>query len=102
MPPRVTVLPVNTINVRVNQGTQQRVSGTATFMGASDVKNEVNQIYEVANSALLLAQSASDTANTKYDKTGGIISGNVDITGNTTIEGTIFASSEIIDGGTFI
>jgi hypothetical protein len=92
----------NTINVRVNQGTQRRVSGVSTFVGAIEAKQEIQQIYNVANNALLTAQTANDTANTKYDKTGGIIFGDVDITGNTTIEGTIIASSEIIDGGTFI
>ena len=91
----------NRVNVRVNQRTQQRVSGTSTFIGASSVRDEVNEIYNIANNALLVAQTANNTSNTKYYKTGGIISGDVEITGNTTIEGTIFASSEIIDGGTF-
>lgn len=51
--------------------------------------NTAQQIYDLANTALLLAQGAYDTANTKYDKTGGLISGQITTT------------DQIMDGGAF-
>lgn len=99
--PNVTVNPVNTVSVRVNQGNQSTVHGTSSFVGAADVQNQVNQIQ-------LLAQQASDTANialstvdSKFDKSGGTISGDVNITNNLTVGNTIFTSTETIDAGTF-
>ena len=38
---------------------------------------------------------------TKYDKTGGTISGDVIITNNLTVSNTIYADVETIDGGSF-
>lgn len=103
--PNVKVNPVNTINVRVNQQNQKVVHGTSTFLGAADVQQEVNEIKQIANNAVLIAQAAYDTANTametKYDKTGGTISGDVLITNNLTVANTINADIETIDGGTF-
>lgn len=99
--PSVIVTRPSTITVRVGQSQQKTVSGTTTFVGAADVQNQVNHIQQ-------LAQQASDTANTalasvdsKYDKTGGTITGDVNITNNLTVGNTIYAITEIVDAGTF-
>ena len=104
----VRVNPPQTISVKVNQGGQKTVQGTTTFVGAADVQAQVNQIYQVANTAqataetaLHLAQGAYDTANTKYDKTGGHVYGNVIVDNNLTVSNTIFADTETIDAGIF-
>ena len=85
--PNVIVNPVQQINVRVNQGNQQTVSTTATFVGAS-------QVETVANSALALAQAAYNTANTKVSKSGDTMTGNLIIQSPASINAKI-------DGGTF-
>lgn len=51
--------------------------------------NSVQSAYDLANTALSLALVAFDTANTKYDKTGGLISGQ------------IITSDQFMDGGEF-
>ena len=89
--PTVTVKPINTISVRVNQGTTQTVSGTTQFIGASTAQSQ-------ANAALTLAQAAFDTANTKVSKSGDTITGNLIVTGN--VNSSLFIGE--IDGGTFI
>ena len=99
--PNVIVSPPASISVRVNQGRQQTVSGTATFVGAADVQNQVNQIQQIAQNAYDAANSAVLTAESKYDKTGGTITGDVNITNNLTVGNTIFAATETIDAGTF-
>ena len=104
----VRVNPPQTINIKVNQGGQKTVQGTTTFVGAAGVQAQVNQLYQVANTAqataetaLHLAQGAYDTANTKYDKTGGHVYGNVIVDQNLTVSNTIFADTETIDAGIF-
>jgi len=89
------------INVRINQPPQVRVSGTTTFIGSSSVQAQIEEIQKTANAAVLIAQSAFDTANTKYDKTGGHVYGNVIIDQNLTVSNTIFADTETIDAGIF-
>ena len=89
------------INVRINQPPQVRVSGTTTFIGSSTVQSQIQEIQRTANAAVLIAQSAYDTANTKYDKTGGHVYGNVIVDQNLTVANTIFANAETIDAGTF-
>ena len=84
---RVTINPVQTISVRVNQGVQATVSGTTQFIGASQSQSQ-------ANAALALAQAAYDTANTKVSRTGDTMTGNL----------IIQTPAELIahiDGGTF-
>lgn len=88
--PIVTVNPIQQISVRVNQQSQQTVHSTSTFVGSTDVKNQVN-------TAIQLAQSAYDAANTKLSLSGGIITGDLDVTGNVT---STFIG--VIDGGTFL
>ena len=99
--PNVIVNRPGTINVRVNQGNQAIVHGTTNFIGASDVQNQVNQIQQIAQHASDTANLALSTANTKYDKTGGTITGDVNITNNLSVGNTIFASTETIDAGLF-
>ncbi len=89
--PTVIVNPVQQINVRVNQGNQQTVHGTSTFIGAA-------QSQAVANAALILAQSAYNAANTKLSLSGGTVTGNLVVTGNVTTLDTFVGQ---IDGGTF-
>ena len=85
--PNVIVNPVQQISVRVNQGNQQTVSTTATFVGATEAEN-------AANSALALAQAAYNTANTKVSKSGDTMTGNLVFSNTATVVATI-------DGGIF-
>jgi hypothetical protein len=85
--PNVIVNPVQQISVRVNQGNQQTVHSTATFVGASDAAVQ-------ANAALALAQAAYNTANTKVSKSGDTMTGNLVFANSATI-------SVVIDGGIF-
>jgi len=87
--PNVIVNPVQQINVRVNQGNQQTVHSTATFVGSSAAN-----AAQTANAALALAQSAYNSSNTKVSKSGDTMTGNLIITE----PGVIRAK---IDGGTF-
>ena len=77
MPPSVTVKPINTINVRVNQNNRQIVKGTTQFIGATDVQSEVLSAFERANTALITSQNAYEQANSanflagrKVDRSG--------------------------------
>jgi len=99
--PNVIVSPPLTISVKVNSQNKQVVSSTSTFLGAASVQNQVNYIEQLANSAIALAQNAFDTANTKFDKVGGEIYGDVLIDNNLTVANTIYAETETIDAGTF-
>lgn len=99
--PSVTVNPVTTINVRVNQGNQTVVHGTTSFIGAANVQNQVKEIQQIAQNAANTANLALYTADSKYDKTGGTITGDVNITNNLTVGNTIYASTETIDAGQF-
>jgi hypothetical protein len=87
--PNVIVNPVQQINVRVNQGNQQTVSTTATFVGSSAA-----DASQTANAALALAQSAYNNANTKVSKSGDTMTGNLIIQTPASINAKI-------DGGTF-
>ena len=89
------------INVRINQPAPVRIHGTTTFVGSPSIQSELEQIKNIANNAVLIAQGAYDTANTKYDKTGGHVYGNVIVDNNLTVANTIIADTETIDAGTF-
>ena len=107
--PTVTVNPINTINVRVNQNLPTVVTGATTFVGSADVQKEVDAIAKVAqsasdnantalsqvNAAFIASQNAYNAANTKLNLTGGTITGNLAVTG------IITANNEILDAGTF-
>lgn len=107
--PTVTVNPVNSINVRVNQSGPKVVTGATTFVGSADVQQQVDQISVVAqdasdtantalsqvSAAYIASQNAYDAANTKVSSSGGTITGNLAITGNLT------ANNTTLDAGTF-
>lgn len=99
--PTVIVTPPSSISVRVNQSTSKVVTGATTFLGATDVQQQVNQAIALAQQASETANAALATADSKYDKSGGTITGNVNITNNLTVGNTIFAVTEIVDAGTF-
>ena len=86
--PNVIVNPIQQINVRVNQGNQQTVHSTATFVGSDP------GTVAAANAALILAQAAYNTANTKVSKSGDTMTGNLIIT----TPGVLQAK---VDGGIF-
>ena len=81
------------ITVKVNQGTRFSVKSTAVFSGSTDVGAKLDAALYTANVAMM---EIASLANTKYDKTGGVISGDV------TVIGDIVANRETIDGGEFI
>lgn len=98
----VTVNPINTINVKINQNRPQVVSGTSTFIGSFSAQQQIDEIVELAqnasntaNSSYIIAISAYNEANNKLDLTGGTITGNLSVTG------IITANNEILDAGTF-
>ena len=107
--PTVTVNPVNTINVRVNQGGPRVVTGSTTFIGSADVQQQVDAISIVAQSAsdtantaasqvgqaFVASKNAYDAANTKVSSSGGTITGNLAITG------TLTANNTTLDAGLF-
>lgn len=99
--PNVTINPIKTINVRVNQSTQKTVSSTSQFVGAADVQQQVNEIKIIAQNASDTANSASNIANTKLSLTGGTITGNLEILQNLTVDQIFTANNEIIDAGIF-
>ena len=77
------------------------VRTSATFLGSTDLQTMVQGAMDSANNAFLLAQNAFDTANTKYDKVGGHVYGDVIIDNNLTVSNTIYAVTETLDAGTF-
>ena len=100
--PRVIVTQPSVINVRVGQQNQPKVvTGTTTFIGAADVQDQVNHIQQMAQYAMDTSNNAVILVDTKYDKTGGPITGDVNISNNLTVGNTIFADVEIVDAGTF-
>lgn len=77
--PIITVDPQGRLTFATNQSIANAYANTSTAQA----------IYDLANNALSIAQSAYDTANTKYDKTGGLISGQ------------IITTDQFMDGGEF-
>ena len=95
------------INVRVGSATQPKISQTSIFQGAftESVKAEIDAVFVTANSASITANSASITANnasaranTAFQTTGGIITGNLEVTGNVYVDQTFTA---VVDAGYF-
>lgn len=100
--PRVIVTQPSVINVRVGQQSQPKVvTGTSTFIGASNVQEQVNQALSIASQAANTANTALASVESKFDKTGGTVTGNVNITNNLTVGNTIFTDVETVDAGTF-
>lgn len=89
--PNVTVSPIKTISVKVGTDTPRIVNGTTTFVGGT--ADFTNQIKEAKD----LAQDAYNAANTKLSMSGGTITGDLTVTGNTT--SSVFFGT--LDGGTF-
>lgn len=111
--PNVVVKPINSVSVKVNQGAPQVVKGTTTFVGATNVTDEVNFALQQSNNAFLAATTAELYANTGYDfvTMGGTVAGNVAIAndlivqGNSAyIAGNVYITGDFvgtIDGGLF-
>ena len=110
----VIVTQPTTINVRVGSATQPRISQTSIFQGAlsASLQAEIEAAFATANSASITANSASATANsasatannasaranTAFQTTGGIITGNLEVTGNVYVDQTFTA---VVDAGYF-
>ena len=103
----VIVTQPTTINVRVGSATQPRISQTSIFQGAlsASLQAEIEAAFATANSASATANSASITANnasaranTAFQTTGGIITGNLEVTGNVHVDQTFTA---VVDAGYF-
>ena len=107
--PIVTVSPIQNISVRMGPGTPAEVQSTATFFGASNQLGLIQLAYDTANSALTIANTALSQVNSAYvlansayilasnalPKSGGVI------TGNLTVDGTIYGNVSVIDAGSF-
>lgn len=89
----VIVTQPTTINVRVGSATQPRISQTSIFQGAlsASLQAEIEAAFATANSAFSLA-------NTSLQTTGGIITGNLEVTGNVYVDQTFTA---VVDAGYF-
>lgn len=87
--PNVIVRPPSVISVKINQNNPQLVRGATTFIGATDVQNQINQIAAQAAAAYSIANTAILYANTGYDFVtyGGTVNGNVGIINNLTVGG---------------
>ena len=95
----VIVTQPTTINVRVGSATQPKISQTSIFQGtSSSLQAEIEAAFATANSASITANSASAQANTAFQKTGGIITGNLEVTGNVYVDQTFTA---VVDAGYF-
>ena len=93
----ITVGKVGNITVR-QTGNQARVQ-TISYGGSTqlppNIINEINNIYEEANTALILAQSSYNTANNKVDRTGDTMTGTLIVEQPAEVIATI-------DGGEFL
>jgi len=102
--PSVTVNPISRISVKVNQGNPQVVKGTTTFVGATDVQSEINQISIEANNAVTASNTALYYANTGYDfvTMGGTVSGNVAIADNLVVNNSTYVAGNVVITGDFV
>lgn len=62
--PNVRVNPIQSVNVRVNQRNQAVVTGTSTFVAATDAQAQIDFALQQANTAVVVANSALELANT--------------------------------------
>ena len=95
----------NSANVLAQSGYNQANTATTTaglaynhangaFDKANTATTTADAAFAKANSANVIAQSAFDNSNTKFNSSGGSISGDVSVTGNLTIIGqTIYANT---------
>jgi hypothetical protein len=100
------------INVRINRPSPVRIQGTTTFVGSASVQVRFEEIKSIANSAVILAQAAFDTANTKYSSSGGHIYGDVIVDNDLIVDNdilvrngiyanTVYLPAQTIDAGSF-
>jgi hypothetical protein len=96
-------------NTAYSYGTQIQAIADAAYLKANaafDSSNAVNgfviSAFNKANSANILAQSAFDTANLKFNTSGGNITGSVTITANNdlTVTGNLFVLGNTTSFGT--
>jgi hypothetical protein len=95
----------NSANVLAQSGYNQANTATTTaglaynhangaFDKANTATTTADAAFAKANSANVIAQAAFDNSNTKFNSSGGSISGDVSVTGNLTIIGqTIYANT---------
>jgi hypothetical protein len=95
----------NSANVLAQAGYNQANTATTTaglsynhangaFDKANTATTTADAAFAKANSANVIAQSAFDNSNTKFNSSGGSITGDVSVTGNLTIIGqTIYANT---------
>jgi hypothetical protein len=61
----------------------------------SNAETQTQAAFDKANSANVLAQAAFNTANTKFNTSGGTITGDTVVTGNLTVTGTQFYANTV-------
>jgi len=61
----------------------------------SNAEAQTQAAFDKANSANVLAQAAFNTANTKFNTSGGTITGDTVVTGNLTVTGTQFYANTV-------
>jgi hypothetical protein len=76
-------------------GSLSVTSQTGATLNFTSVSLQANAAYDKANSANVLAQQAFDRANTKFNSSGGTISGDTNITGNLTVTGTAIYTNTV-------
>jgi len=95
----------NQANLAYNQANVAFSAANAAISNTAGSANAAfytaNLAYAKANSAGAFANSAFVVANNALANTTGTFGGNLTISGNTTVFGTIFGNVAIIDAGTF-
>ena len=92
----------NTANIisrlAYNQANTATTIARASYSQANIASASVSAAYNQSNTALVLSQAAYDNSNTKYNKTGGTISGDVQVTGNVSVSGKVDTTTVSNDG----
>lgn len=96
----VVVAAYNHANAAFDQANSATDSAQSAYNQANTGTSLAQEVYDFANTliggsatdnvARLLAQSAFDEANTKFNTSGGTITGDTTVTGNLTVVGTTF------------
>jgi hypothetical protein len=71
------------------------VQANAAYQSQNTTGDYANSAFGTANSAAQYANAAFATANTKFNSSGGTISGDTNITGNLTVTGTTFYANTV-------
>nr|QMP83639.1 MAG: hypothetical protein [Caudoviricetes sp.] len=89
----------NNINNEVELNTRNVASAysqaNSAFSAANNVAPQIAPAYNTANIALSTAILAYNNSNTKFNSSGGIISGSVDVVGSVIIEGALTVSGNV-------